>query len=97
MTDNELLTDYMKRFRLECHYRLDMVPPNIQELPIFMYTAAQEAAREDMKEQLDLNKEQLVIINRAEEFFLKTLKETDHFSETDDLIVKAIEEGKFSK
>lgn len=97
MTDKELLTDYMTRFRLECHYRLDMVPGNIAELPMFMYTAAQEATRETMKNELDLNKEDLEKIDRLGEFFLKTLQDTDHYAQTDDLTVAAIEEGKFSK
>lgn len=97
MTDKELLIDYMSRFRLECHYRLDMVPGDIKELPMFMYTAAQEATKETMKKDLELDEEQLVLINRAEEFFLKTLQETDHYGETDDKIVEAIEEGQFSK
>lgn len=97
MTDKELLTDYMTRFRLECHYRLDMVPGNIAELPIFMYTAAQEATRGAMKNELDLSKEDLEKIYKLEEFFLKTLEETDHYTQTDDIIVEAIEEGKFSK
>ena len=97
MTDKELLIDYMTRFRLECHYRLDMVPGNIAELPIFMYTAAQEATRETMKEELELNDDQLAVIDRAGEFFLKTLQERDHFGEADDLTIKGIEEGQFSK
>lgn len=97
MTDKELLMDYISRFRLECHYRLDMVPGDIQELPIFMYTAAQEATRSTMKEQLELDNKQLGLIDTAAKFFIDTLQQTDHFGETDDLMVEAIEEGKFGK
>lgn len=96
MTDKDLLLDYMNRFRLECHYRLDMVPGNIKELPIFMYKAAHESARDDMGKELSLEQESLESIDRVGELFLEKLVELDHYGKADDMIVEAIKSGEFS-
>lgn len=96
MNRQELLTEYMTNFRLECHYRLDMVPGDIEELPIFMYKAAQKAVRENMIRDYKLNEEDITSIDKLSEFFLNKLEETDHFTETDDMTMEAIKSGKFS-
>lgn len=97
MNNQQLLTEYMTNFRLECHYRLDMVPGDIKELPIFMYTAAQKAVRENMIRDYKLSEEDIKSIDELAEFFLNKLEETDHFTKTDDMTMKAIESGKFNK
>lgn len=95
MNKKELLTEYMTTFRLECHYRLDMVPGDIKELPIFMYKAAQQTVREQMIKEYNLNEEDIKSIDEVSEFFLNKLEETDHFTKTDDMTMKLIESGKF--
>lgn len=95
MTKNMLL-DFMTRFRLECHYRLDMVPGDIRELPIFMYKAAQESVIEDMTKEFDLNEEDVNILKGLTNAFNESLDETDHFTNTDDIITEKIKAGEFN-
>lgn len=97
MNNQDMLTEYMTNFRLECHYRLDMVPGDIKELPIFMYKAAQQTVRENMIKQYDLKESDIESIDKLSEFFLNKLEETDHFTETDDLTMKLIKDGKFDQ
>lgn len=97
MIDKKTLLDYMTNFRLECHYRLDMVPGDIKELPIFMYKAAHDSVREDMAKELNLTKEDAAVIDEVGAFFLETLQELDHYTKADDLIMDEINNGKFIK
>lgn len=93
----DMLLDFMTRFRLECHYRLDMVPGDIRELPIFMYKAAQESVIEDMTKEFNLNEEDVNTLKELANTFNKNLEETDHFTNTDDIITEQIKSGEFSK
>ena len=97
MTDKQILQLYLDRFRLECHFRMDMVPGDIAELPIFMYKAAQESVIGDMKKELDLDEEKLSLLNRATEFFIEKLIEKDHYGKAEDMLVRGIETDQFSK
>lgn len=96
MIDKDALLDYMARFRLECHYRLDMVPGDIKELPIFMYKGAQASVKESMVAELNLSDEDAAVIGKVGDFFLETLQELDHYTKTDDLIMKKINDGDFT-
>lgn len=95
MDRRQLLLDYMYNFRLECHFRLDMVPGDVSELPIFMYERASESVIDDMKETLNLNEEELEAIDKVKNFFINKLQELDHYTKADDLTVKKIEAGDF--
>lgn len=96
MDRKQLLLDYMYHFRLECHFRLDMVPGDVSELPIFMYERAQASVVENMKNNLKLNEEQLQAIDNVNNFFMGKLKELDHYSKADDLTIAKIEAGDFN-
>ena len=97
MVDKNMLIDYMTRFRLECHYRLDMVPGDIKELPIFMYSGAQDSVRENMIKQYNLADEDLSIIDSVANFFLEKLEELDHYGKADDLVMSKIDNDSFIK
>ena len=96
MDRKQLLMDYMYNFRLECHFRLDMVPGDVSELPIFMYERAQESVVANMTKDLNLNEEQVNSINAVNNFFMGKLKELDHYSKADDLTMDKIEAGDFN-
>ncbi len=97
MNHKQLLRDYMYNFRLECHFRLDMVPGDVSELPIFMYERAHDSVIENMKNTLNLNEEDIEAIEKLNKFFVDKLKEFDHYSKADDLTIKKIEAGDFDK
>lgn len=97
MANRNILLDYMTRFRLECHYRLDMVPGDIKELPIFMYKGAHESVKDSMVKELDLSQEDRESINEVGEFFLNKLQELDHYTKTDDMVMNEIHNGRFTK
>ena len=97
MERRQLLKDYMYNFRLECHFRLDMVPPDVAELPIFMYEGSHEHVLEDMKKNMDLSEEEVEAIETVHKFFIDKLIALDHYSKADDLTMSRIEAGDFDK
>ncbi|AFS78536.1 hypothetical protein Curi_c15270 [Gottschalkia acidurici 9a] len=95
MVNTDILLEYMLNFRVECHHRLDMMPGDVTDLPIFIYEGAQKASREQTIAEFNLSEEEGKILDKVGEFFLTTIKERDHYGEADDLTVEAIKSGTF--
>ena len=96
MNKKEALLEYMTNFRVECHVRLDMVPSDIAEFPIFMYKAAHEVAKEKTLQDLNITtKEISEAMDSVNELFVTKLEELDHYGKADDFITKMIESNNF--
>ena len=97
MVNKDILIEYMRMFRLECHIRLDMVPGDIPEIPVFMYEGAHKVAKEMALKELNLSEEDGEVLDKVIDFFIEKVKELDHYGKADDLTIKTIESGAFSK
>ncbi|KNF08909.1 hypothetical protein CLPU_5c02160 [Gottschalkia purinilytica] len=91
MNEVEILLNYFKKFRVECHFRLDMVGGPMKDFPMHIYEAAYKQAKEDIIKEYNLSNEMSDNIDKVNNYFIKTLKETDHYGKADDLTVKLIE------
>lgn len=96
MDKKEILLEYMTNFRVECHVRLDMVPSDIAEFPIFMYKAAHEVAKEKTLQELNITAKEIgTAMDNIIDLFVTKLQELDHYGKADDLITRMIESDKF--
>lgn len=97
MVNADILLEYMINFRVECHFRLDMVPGSVADLPMFIYEAAHEVARERTLKEFNLSEEDREVMDKVNNFFITKLKEKDHYGEADEFTVEAIKAEEFSK
>lgn len=96
MNRKEILLAYMTNFRVECHVRLDMVPSDIAEFPIFMYKAAHDVAKEKTLDELNISDGEVAkSMDKVSELFISKLQELDHYGKADDFITKSIEADEF--
>lgn len=93
MNEQELLRDFMKKFRLNCHYRFMFMPPEIQEIPFHIYKAAYLEGKDEMKKGTDLSYREEELIDNLYDYFIQKVKETDNYNEADEMVVKEILQG----
>lgn len=97
MNSRDIIFKYLINFRIESNRRMSMIPGVPNEIPFYIYDGAHDAAKEATISQLELKEDDQSIakMNEVYEQFMKLFKENEHYSDTDDLIVKEIEEGKY--
>lgn len=96
MTDKDIMLQYIQKFRLECHYRLDMTAADFEELPIHIYRGAHRGACEELVNELSLSKDFQSKLDSIYNYFEKAVVKEDNYNTADELTVKAIEDGQFS-
>lgn len=95
MTNKDLMLKYFQKFRLECHYRLDMTASAYDDMPVYIYRGAHKGAFNEMMAEFDMNSELQEKLQSIYDFFEKTVVEKDNYNIADHLTVKAIENNEF--
>lgn len=95
MDNRELMLKYIQKFRLECHYRLDMTASAYDEMPTYIYRGAHKAALAEMTAEYSLDSEFQSKLDSIYDFFEKTVVEKDNYNLADNFTVKAIQNGNF--
>ncbi|OHW62850.1 hypothetical protein EUAN_06340 [Andreesenia angusta] len=95
MTNKDLMLKYIQKFRLECHYRLDMTASEYDQMPIHIYKGAHKGAFDEMMSEFELDSELQEKLNSIYDFFERIVVEKDNYNIADRLTVKAIEGGEF--
>jgi len=90
--EKNLLSEFMKKFRLNCHYRFMFMPPEVEEIPYHIYKAAYEEAKEEVREKLVSDREENMIDNIYQSFINK-LKDTEDYNIADEMMMKEIDSG----
>lgn len=85
MSDKELLTGFMDKFRINCNYRFMSMPIDLEnmDLPMHIYNDAYKETKEELSKESSLNEEEIKKIDDLYKYFINSLKETDNYNEAD--------------
>lgn len=92
----DVMNKYLVNFRVESNRRMSMIGQIPDDIPFYIYDGAHEAAKDATISQLNIMDDETK--NKMDDvfnYFMKLFKENEHYADTDDLVVKAIGEGKF--
>ncbi len=96
MNIKDVLNKYLVNFRVESNRRMSMIGAIPDDIPFYIYDGAHEAAKEYTASQLELKDYQYDSkMDDVYNYFMKLFRENEHYSDTDDIVVEAIAEGRF--
>lgn len=85
----EAKIEYFKKFRLECHFRLDMISADFEEFPFYIYDGAHKQASSDtIKEFSEIEIEEL---DGIYSLFKEKIVEYDNYGKADIAVCEMIE------
>ncbi|WP_425446865.1 hypothetical protein [Dethiothermospora halolimnae] len=89
MTDKEMLIEYINKFRLNCHYRFNFMPPEIDGIPFYLYEKAHKEAKEEMIKE-GIAEDKINIIEDTYNLFIDTMKEKQDYSLAEKTVLNSI-------
>lgn len=85
----EIKGEYFKKFRLECHFRLDMIAADFEDFPFYIYDGAHKQAVKDTVEEFSNVKEEE--LDAIYELFKEKIVEYNSYGKADIAVCEMIE------